>query len=74
MKAIKRIKARVTSKKWPGAEPGEIILLPENLKADFVKYNYGEILKEDPTEFQTPEAKAENKPVRRKRKSTKKQK
>lgn len=71
MEPIKRIKAKVTSDKWPGNQKGKIILIPETLKYEFVKNGYGEIVKEDPTEPVTPEAKAERKPVSRKRKSTK---
>lgn len=57
MKKIERIKAKVTSEKWGNDKVGDIILLPVNLKQDFVKYGYGEIVKEEPRETVKPETK-----------------
>lgn len=58
MEKLKTIKAKVTSSKWKdGNELGKVIDLPENLKRDFVKYGYGEIVKESPEKIETPEKK-----------------
>ena len=72
MKPIPRIKAKVTSSKWPYKQDhGKVILIPETLKADFINYGYGEIVKEDPREYETPEIKADKKVRTVRRKKTK---
>jgi len=75
MKLIPRIKAKVTSKKWKSDPVGTMIDLPVNLKDDFLKFNYGEIIHETPLilpedeipAIETPEKRmaVKNKPKRK---------
>lgn len=58
MEKLKKIKAKVTSSKFDKGESlHKVIMLPEYLKSDFIKFGYGEIVKESPETNVVPEQK-----------------